>query len=91
MDQNDQNTKIPAENQEVQPKMDASQQIIARRKADANNNIKLGCIWFIIGLVLTIATFVFSDVTGGFFFVAYGPVIYGIIMVFIGIKEKVFG
>jgi hypothetical protein len=59
----------------------ASQAALLRKRA--MQQIKVGAVWFVLGLVITVITF--QHPIGGFFIAAYGPIIFGAISVVRGL------
>jgi hypothetical protein len=59
----------------------ASQAAVLRRSG--MRQIKVGAVWFVLGLVITVVTF--QHPVGGFFIAAYGPIIFGAISVVRGL------
>jgi hypothetical protein len=59
----------------------ASQAALLRRRG--MQQIKVGAVWFILGLVITVVTI--QHPIGGFFIAAYGPIIFGALSVVRGV------
>jgi hypothetical protein len=63
----------------LQPAMASNMADIARKRGI--RQILIGAALFVVGLVITVATYssASSSRTGGVYFVAYGPMIFGVI------------
>jgi hypothetical protein len=55
----------------------------AAMRSHGLRQIRLGIVWFAIGLVITVVTF--KHPIGGVFIAAYGPMVVGVVSVFRGI------
>jgi hypothetical protein len=58
---------------------------VAQDRARAQRGLVFGVLWLVGGLALSLITYSMASRSGGVYFVAYGPVIYGVIRIVISL------
>lgn len=58
---------------------------VAEERARAQRGLIFGVLWLVGGVLLSLITYSIASRSGGVYFVAYGPVIYGLIRVVISL------
>jgi hypothetical protein len=58
---------------------------VAQDRARAQRGLIFGVLWLVGGLALSLITYSMASRSGGVYFVAYGPVIYGVIRIVISL------
>jgi hypothetical protein len=58
---------------------------VAQERARAQRGLIFGVLWLVGGLLLSLITYSIAAKSGGVYFVAYGPVIYGVIRVVVSL------
>jgi len=59
----------------------------ARREA-RKKNMRIGSLWCIGGIIVTLLSFALSDDIGGFVIVTWGAIIFGAIQFFSGLSQQ---
>jgi hypothetical protein len=58
---------------------------VAEERARAQRGLIFGVLWLVGGLLLSLITYSIASRSGGVYFVAYGPVIYGVIRIIVSL------
>ena len=58
---------------------------VAERRSRKQKDIVLGSILLVVGLLITVGTYNSASQSGGTYFIAYGPMIVGVIRLFKGL------
>jgi hypothetical protein len=53
----------------------------------AQRDMLFGGLWLLGGIIITVGTYVAASGSGGFYFITYGPIIYGLIRFFKGVAK----
>ncbi|HEX2853322.1 MAG TPA: hypothetical protein VHO24_08795 [Opitutaceae bacterium] len=59
-------------------------------RAEGVGNMQDGGVIFVIGALITFCTYAFADVAGGYFLLAWGPVLFGFLRVLYGLFQYLF-